>query len=176
MRIVVASHNPAKTEAAKSAFEQMYPDTSIIIIKVDVSTGVEDQPKTDAETLRGAENRCRAAKITEPNADYWVGVEGGVDLGEHEVMAFAWAVVMSDDLIGKSRTATFVLPPQICALIHEGKTLGQADDIVFNRHDARTSDGAIGLMTGGLISRKSYHQEAILLALIPHKNRSLYLP
>ncbi len=34
-------------------------------------------PMSDAETLMGATNRANNAKKEVPDADYWVGLEGG---------------------------------------------------------------------------------------------------
>ena len=174
MLVIVASTNPVKTEAAKGAFERMFGTTEILFDTAIVPSGVADQPRTDQETLQGARNRAMAARELRPNAEYWVGIEGGIDIQEHEVTAFAWAVVLSPSQEGKSRTSTFNLPPTICRLIEQGKTLSEADDIVFARQHSGTTDGAIGLFTGGAITRTNYHEEAVVLALIPHKNMELY--
>lgn len=174
MRVVVGSTNPVKTEAARGACKRMYPSAEVEIVSVSVPSCVSDQPRSDGETLRGAQNRAIGARDAKPGADFWIGIEGGIDIQKHEVTAFAWAVVLSPTREGKSRTATFNLPRQICRLIERGKTLSEAVDEVFATEGSGTTEGAIGLFTGGAVTRTSYHEEAVLLALIPHKYSHMY--
>ena len=44
-----------------------------------VPSGVSDQPRSEQETLEGARNRARSAARGYPHADYWVGIEGGIE-------------------------------------------------------------------------------------------------
>ncbi|PIP18303.1 MAG: hypothetical protein COX42_01625, partial [Parcubacteria group bacterium CG23_combo_of_CG06-09_8_20_14_all_35_6] len=37
------------------------------------------QPKTNQETFDGALNRINATKEITPDADFWVGIEGGTE-------------------------------------------------------------------------------------------------
>ena len=37
----------------------------------------------------------------------------------------------------------------------------------------KKKDGAVGILTKGLITRKSYYEEAVVLALIPFVNKDL---
>ena len=123
-----------------------------------------------AERLRGF---VHAAELV-PNADYWVGIEGGVEDKQGSMSALAWVVVMSKNLMGKGRTGTFFLPDEVANLVREGKELGEADDLVFNRKNSKQSDGAIGLLTGNVIDRSQLYEEAVILALIPFKNVEMY--
>jgi len=59
-------------------------------------------------------------------------------------------------------------------LIKVGVELGVADDIVFNRKNSKRKDGAIGILTGGLIDRTKYYEEAVVLSLIPFLNKKLF--
>jgi non-canonical (house-cleaning) NTP pyrophosphatase len=77
--------------------------------------------------------------------------------------------------VGKSRTGTFAIPPAVTELVRSGKELGEADDIVFGETNSKHSSGAIGILTHGILDRASYYAEAVLMALIPFKNASLYL-
>ena len=60
---------------------------------VAVPSGVRPQPLSDAETLQGALNRVQHAAHLVPQADYWVGIEGGVEERQGSMEAFAWIVV-----------------------------------------------------------------------------------
>lgn len=174
-KIVIASKNPVKERAALQAFKRMFPDQQFKIQGVSVESGVSDQPLDDAETYTGAHNRAVNAKQEMPDADYWVGIEGGVETKEHGMEAFAWVVVCSrNGRIGKGKTAVFFLPPKVAELINQGKELGEADDIVFGRTNSKQANGAIGLLTDDVVDRTAYYIEATIFALIPFKNQELY--
>ena len=68
----------------------------------------------------------------------------------------------------------FQLPKKIKDLIEGGVELGVADDIVFNRKNSKKKDGAIGILTSGLIDRTKYYEEAVVLSLIPFLNKKLF--
>lgn len=75
--------------------------------------------------------------------------------------------------MGSSRTATFVLPEEIAALVRQGVELGAADDIVFGRFNSKQSNGAVGILTADAIDRTRYYEHAVILALVPFKNPAL---
>ncbi|KAL7818673.1 NTPase [Trichoderma aethiopicum] len=93
-RVVVASRNPVKISAATEAFRGMFPSAEFSFTGLSVPSGVADQPMTDAETLQGARNRAQNARDAEPQAEYWVGIEGGVDDSGGSMETFAWVVVL----------------------------------------------------------------------------------
>lgn len=45
-------------------------------------------------------------------------------------MAFAWVVIDNGHHLGKARSGSFYLPPGITDLVHQGRELGEADDVV----------------------------------------------
>lgn len=173
-RIIVASKNPVKIEAVRLAFGKMFADEIFDIDSHSVDSGVSDQPMSDEETLQGARNRMENVSEKE-GADFWVGIEGGIDVKDEKMEAFAW-VVIKDSLgkQGQACTATFILPPEIKKLVEQGKELGVADDIVFSRTNSKQSNGAVGLLTQDKVTRTTYYEHAIMLALIPFKNSDLY--
>lgn len=172
--IIVASSNPVKLQAANDGFALMFPETSLKVDGLSVQSGVRDQPYSDQETRLGAVNRANAARAQRPNADYWVGIEGGVAVMEDELMGFAWVVIVSKDMMGKSRTGTFFLPTQVKELVQQGVELGDADDMVFNRENSKQDIGAVGILTDNILNRTSYYTHAVVLALIPFKRKDLY--
>ncbi|MFN7037008.1 MAG: inosine/xanthosine triphosphatase [Bellilinea sp.] len=174
MRVGVASLNPVKIEAVRSGFLRMFPQMPIEALGVKVASGVSHQPMSDAETLQGALNRARAARQVLPQADFWAGVEGGVEQQKDGLSAFAWVVVLSSERCGKARSATFDLPPALAEMIRQGVELGEADDRLFGRQNSKQRNGAVGLLTGDVIDRAGYYEQAVVLALIPFKNPHLY--
>jgi non-canonical (house-cleaning) NTP pyrophosphatase len=103
-----------------------------------------------------------------------VGIEGGIEVLDGIMHAFAWMVVKSRTLSGEARTATFPLPPRIKDLVEDGMELGHADDLVFKRNNSKQKDGAVGILTRGIIDRARYYEHALILALIPFLQKELY--
>lgn len=174
IKIVVASTNPVKIQAAANGFQRLFPGSELNVIAASVPSEVAHQPLSDKETLRGALNRSVNAQAAYPDADYWIGLEGGAQPMGQEMAAFAWIVVRSPEMIGKGRTGTFFLPPAVAELIRQGKELGEADDLVFNRSNSKQDNGAVGLLTDNVIDRAQLYEQAVILALIPFKNEQLY--
>jgi len=174
MRVVVASQNPAKLKAVEMAFEELFKHTRIIITTCEAESGVSHQPINNNETYEGALNRANNALSQISDADYWVGIEGGVEKRGDDYECFAWIVVRSVDKISRGKTGTFVLPKAVSVLIDQGKELGEADDVVFGLKDSKKSIGAVGILTKGNVTRSSYYTEAVKLALIPFLNKELY--
>ena len=173
-KVIVASKNPVKINSADIAFNKMLSDQLFEFEGVSVPSGVSDQPMTNKETFIGAKNRAENAKNKYPDADFWIGIEGGIEKIENEMEAFAWVYILDQNKSGKSRTSTFFLPKKVVELIDEGLELGEADDIVFADSNSKQKNGAVGILTGDVMDRTSYYVEAVTLALIPFKNKTLY--
>jgi inosine/xanthosine triphosphatase len=173
-KVIIASKNPVKIQAVKNGFEKMFPNQEFEFVGVSVPSNVADQPFSNDETFLGAKNRADNASSEVKGADFYVGIEGGTEHIENEMEAFAWIVIKSAGKYGKARTGTFFLPKQVVELIKEGKELGEADDIVFNRNNSKQENGAVGILTGDVIDRTKYCTEAVILAMIPFKNVDLY--
>ena len=171
--IVIASTNPVKAQAALNGFRRMFPAESFEILPRPAPSGVSDQPMTSAETLLGALNRAAAARAAHPGADFWVGIEGGVE-EDGGLAAFAWVAVLSPSGSGKARTGTFFLPPAVAHLVRQGIELGEADDLVFGATNSKQQNGAIGLLTGDVIDRAALYEHAVVLALVAIRNPGLY--
>jgi len=175
MKIVIASKNPVKINATLNGFKKMFPEISFEIEGVSVPSNVSEQPRSDVETFTGATNRADNASKEIIDADFWVGIEGGIEEKQYDMEAFAWVVIKSNDgKYGKGRTGTFFLPSKICQLIKQGKELGEADDIVFGRSNSKQENGTVGILTGDAVDRTKYYTEAVVFACIPFKNKELY--
>jgi len=168
LQVVVTSFNPVKIAAVREAFLSQFPRAETRILPVGVASGVADQPMSDDETRQGARNRVAAARLKVPDADYWVGLEGGLDYFDGDLMAFAWMVVAGPGgRVSETRSATLPLPPRVQALVADGLELGEANDRVFATLNSKQAGGAYGLLTGGLMTRESIYTQTLILALIP---------
>jgi inosine/xanthosine triphosphatase len=174
MKIIVASTNPVKVNAALLGFQEMFPETEFEAEGVKTASGVSDQPIGDEETFRGAYNRVQAARENNPEADFWVGIEGGNIWHKDEMEGMAWIIVLSKDKMGKARTAGFFLPQKTIDLINQGYEMGHADEIIFGMHNTKQNQGSTGLLTDNVMNRTRFYVPAVILALIPFKKPDLY--
>lgn len=173
--VIVGSKNPVKISCTDVGFHHAF-DSAFLVEGLNVSSEVEDQPIGDEETYLGAFNRAKNAKLVFPEADFWVGIEGGVDEKDGEMFAFAWVVIQNrSGKIGKAKTSTFFLPGVITDLIKGGMELGAADDQVFNKENSKQGNGSVGILTNGSVNRKDYYSQAVILALIPFLNENIYV-
>lgn len=169
--ILVGSSNPTKTNAVKEAFKVVYPNIKFKVIGKSVKSGVSDQPMGERETFLGAKNRVKG--LLKDEAKYYVGIEGGCCFVNKKLYAFAWVITRDNKKMGCGKTSFFQLPKKIQNLVENGVELGEADDEVFGRKNSKHKDGAVGILTGGLVDRTSYYKEAVVMSLIPFINNEL---
>ncbi len=168
MRVVVASRNPVKIGAARRAFTTVFPDASVEIMPADVQSGAGDQPDSDEATRRGAKTRAMRSAVNVPEADFWVGLEGGIDIVDDQLMAFAWmAILGSSGDVSQARSVTLPLPPAVKELVAGGMELGEANDSVFSTVNSKQGGGAFGLLTDGLYTREGIYSQTLIIALVP---------
>ncbi len=165
-KVVIASLNPAKINAVKSAFQSAFPQQAFEFVGIIVPSEVADQPMTNEETHRGAVNRVKNAKVEMPTADFYVGLEAGIEGN----VTFAWMVIESDTHRGESRSASLMLPPEVLAQLADANELGDVMDKVFGTENIKQKGGAISLLTQNQLTRSSVYHQALILALIPFTN------
>lgn len=121
MFVVVGSTNKTKIDPVREVFSKHFKDVTVRGIKVD--SGVDDQPMEDEEIYRGALNRARKALSKVKQADYGVGIEGGL----HE-RSYGWfehslvVIVDRKDRVGVGASGGLVLPDKVMQRIHKGET------------------------------------------------------
>ncbi len=176
MKVLVASRNPVKIRAAEMGFRLMFPHTPCEVVGIHAESGVSDQPMTESETRLGALNRAAFLQARHPEADFFIGIEGGIEDGPDEMRAFAVVVVLHASGKGEARSATFALPHPVAELVRQGIELGVADDQVFGKSGSKQQNGAIGLLTGDAITREALYAPAVAMAFVPFKWPDWYLP
>lgn len=171
MKIVVASRNPVKIAATRDAFASVFPDATIDVTGVEVDSGVGDQPDSDTNTRKGARARALQACEAAPYANFWVGLEGGVEEFDGQLMAFAWMAIKGrEGEISEARSTTLPLPPAVKELVDTGMELGEANDRVFSTVNSKQGGGAYGLLTDGRYTREGIYAQTLIIALTPFAN------
>ena len=69
------------------------------------------------------------------------------------MQAFAWVVVSAPFLLGKSRTGTFSVPEAVAVLVGQGYELAAAVEAVYQHARVKSTTGAVGVLTGGVVDR-----------------------
>jgi inosine/xanthosine triphosphatase len=171
-RIVVGSTNPVKIAAVRAVLERVGSRAEVVGLAV--ASGVSDQPVGDAETIRGATQRARAV-LAASDADFGVGLEGGVVEDDGNMRTCAWAAVVArDGRVGTGGSLAMPLPSRVAALVREGVELGHAMDRVTGSHDTKRGAGAVGILTAGLVDRQRAYEALVAYALAPFVTPELY--
>jgi len=164
-RVVVGSENPVKVGAVRAVLERC--STSVVVYAVAVPSGVPDQPWGDEETRVGALGRARAALAADPTADLSIGLEGGVVReADGSIRTCAWAAVVDrqgNTSVGGS--LAMPLPPAIVALLERGMELGHAMDALVQTSNIKQGRGAVGVLTGNLLTRQQAYEPLVTYAL-----------
>jgi inosine/xanthosine triphosphatase len=165
MLIAVGSTNPVKVDAVRAAFTALWPDGDWVIESCGVPSGVSDQPMSDDETRQGARSRAVQA-IALREADYGIGLEGGLQQADGRWFSSGWVVAVNKDgLEGVASTIKMTVPPRLMEIIEAGAELGQACDRVFNARNTKQSAGFFGIMSKGVIARADAFADAVVAAL-----------
>lgn len=165
MKVVVGSTNPVKKQATINAFEKVFPNEVWEVAGVAVDSEVGKQPMSDEEGITGARNRAKKA-LEKSGGDFGVGLEGCLQQIGEDWFECGWSVVVNkngEEGIGSSFRV--IAPKKMIALIKEGKELGEANDIVFNKTNSKKGWGHFGLMTNGRVTRTQGYRDGVISAL-----------
>lgn len=169
----VGSENPIKINCVVEAVQAFWPGASAIGVNTD--SGVSAQPDSDQEMLTGALNRARQALEKTPEANFGVGLEGGTLDTEDGMWAYAWIVVVDrKGILGKGQSGRFLLPEPVAKMVRDGIELGEADDRFFGRSNSKQKDGAIGILSDGVVNRLDLYKPAVVFALLPFVHPEFY--
>ncbi len=172
MNILVGSENRVKVEAVSEAFGKFYSEVEVL--GIGAPSGVSDQPFNE-ETYKGAENRAKFLFDSETEADFYVGIEGGVQQISGIWFGFG-AVCIIDNLGNKGFGASpqYELPEEIITQLRKGKELGHVIDEISGKNDTKHKGGAIGFLTNEIFQRKDLYVSGVIVALVPLLNKSIY--
>ena len=172
IKIGIGSTNPAKVKAVESAIKRLWP--TAVYIPVAAPSSVSDMPMSDEETLRGATNRARAARVM-ADADFGIGLEGGVQESPSGMLLLGWVAVMGENgRLGIGGTARIPLPDQIARRIRAGEELGPVIDDILHADKTNQKGGTVGALTNGLVVRGDAFETAVYFALAPFISPELY--
>ena len=166
--IVVGSINPVKVEAVRNVMEKIYGN--VRITAVEVKTEVPEQP-FESETRKGAIRRAELALGSHQMA---VGIEAGVFEREEGLFDIQYCAVLDrSGTVSVGMGPGFMYPDDIADLVRVGYTVSQAIEELYGESDIGRKKGAIGMLSNGLLDRRTLTEQAVTAAMIPRISSEL---
>lgn len=173
MIVAVGSTNPTKIRPVKSIFSRHFKNVRIQGVKV--NSGVKNQPMNNEEMYEGALSRARQALAKVEDADFGVGIEGGVHKYKYGWFEQSLVVIVDKNgNIGVGSSGGLVLPNTVIDRIHQGKTLEEAVDELFGTKKIGEGIGMFGLFTNRVVTRSSGVKHGVAFALARFLHEDLY--
>ena len=178
MLVGIGSRNPVKIKAVKKVFKKVWPKAGFKALAV--VSGVADQPIGQEETIKGAKQRAKKVleiilKRKGEEEVFGVGVEGGNMEIEGTWYTVAWgAIVNRKGETGLGGGAIMPLPRAVGERIAQGEELGPVMDDWTSRQEVKKKEGAIGVLTKGIVTRQEAYEQIISFALVKFLNRKSY--
>ncbi|TNH04105.1 non-canonical purine NTP phosphatase [Testudinibacter sp. TR-2022] len=174
MQIVIASTNPVKVNAVKTAFCQLFPDRTLRFESIPSQSGVAEQPMSMAETKQGAFNRVTFCQQQIPCADFYLAIEAGIERFDYGAATCAYIVISNNVQFSIGRSAELPIPNVIFQQLNPDTELGTIMDRLFQTENIKQKGGAMSLLTNGNASRESVYVQAIILAMAPFLHQKLF--
>jgi inosine/xanthosine triphosphatase len=170
LKIAIGTMNPTKVDAVKVAFHNI----TATFIPTSVESGVSSQPFSDEETIQGAINRAKAARI-KADCGIGIGLEGGVVETSYGLFLCNWGALfdgVNEPYIAGG--ARILLPEQVARGVRDGLELGEVMDHYTKEHNVRHKEGAVGVFTNGAINRTEMftHVSKLLVGQYQYKHRN----
>ncbi len=166
MKVNVGSMNSLKVKAVQEAFTAAFPNHSIQVSAVEVSSGVPPQPFADQVAI-GAINRAQGAVL---DAHYGVGIEAGVVsfAGCTQVFNVQFCAIMDKEgTLSVGHGPGYVIPNNVLSNLQEGSDLNLEMSRISGIDHISDKIGAVGYLSNGITNRLEITREAVLMALIP---------
>ncbi len=182
MRIHVGSTNPAKVQAVKSQIN-LYPNLKWANVReYAVQSGVSSQPKSLDEIVLGAVTRARNAFLADMKVpmdghtlfeacDLSFGMESGIMEVPH--VKSGWMDICACAIFDGHQqhiglSSAFEAPKEIVDIVLKDG-LEMSDAVlkagITTNPKLGAAEGLIGLLTGGRVTRQSYTEQAIAMAI-----------
>lgn len=169
MKINIGSQNTIKVDAVKELLRDYPHLKDAEIIAMEATPEVNDQPKSLEETVRGAMNR---AKNAFHDCDYSFGIESGlmaVPNTKTGYMDVCVCVIFDGKEYHLGLSSAWEAPKKVADhMLNDGLDMNDAAYKAGLTKNPKigSTEGLIGIMTKGRLTRKEYTKEAIRTALI----------
>jgi inosine/xanthosine triphosphatase len=200
--LAVGSKRGPKLNAVHQALETfsalLAPESQFEAVGVEVESGVSHTPASRNELMRGARQRAEAlikiAQETGAPWDYFVGLEGGLDVvseaaaaeepqpdirptkgGNRRVFLESWAYVSNGAHGYYGRSGGIEIPEALAREVLENSLeLSVAIDRFAGSVGIRDAQGAWGVLSSNFITRQEAFRVAVVAAFAPFYNTRMY--
>ena len=177
MKINIGSKNNVKIDAVKDAVKKykLFCDAELISLEAD--SGVNKQPRSLKETIKGAMKR---AENSFKDCDYSFGIESGlmeVPYTKSGYMDVTVCAIYDGKQFHLGLSSSFEYPTKVTELVlSENIEIDEAMHKTNLTENKRIgySEGVIGFLTKGRITRKDYTEQAVMMALIHLEKPELF--
>jgi inosine/xanthosine triphosphatase len=187
----------AVSEALVALSAVLAPDTPFEVVGVEVESGVGHTPSSREELMRGARQRAEAlvelARTTKAAWNYFIGLEGGLDViheggspdevlrhsalkqNGRRVLLESWAYVSDGTRGHYGRSGGIELPEALAReVLENGIELSVAIDRFAGAVGIRDAQGAWGVLSNNFITRQEAFRVAVVAAFAPFYNVEMY--
>ena len=175
MEVVIGSNNKPKRNAVENSFKAAFPTEEITIETISTNSGVSAHPTSGEESIKGALTRMAQAKELIADADYYVGIEGGLLRSSGRAWEIGWiAINDSSGKIATGLSAGIELRGKILDAITDGIELNEVLENDFGIQFAGDSNGFYGLATNDLTTRQAAYEQGVTFALASFLHPEFY--
>jgi inosine/xanthosine triphosphatase len=170
VKVAVGSANPVKVKAVENVFTRVYGKAEVV--GVHVSSGVPSQPFGE-ETVTGAINRAKSAFAPE-KFDMGVGIEAGLFKVGDLTIDVQYCAIYDGSWLTLGCGSGFEYPSVVLGEVLSGKEVGDVMSRVAGIENLGEKQGAIGVLSKGILTRTQLTEQSVFMALIPRMNPGLY--
>lgn len=173
----IGTTNKAKVGCLLSVVKTCFPNDQHEVRSVSVESGVSNQPMSANETITGANNRAKNALAAVSDADFGVGIEGGLEEINGKWFECGWICVIerASGRQGIGSSARFEMSSVLMSpILNEKKELAAVMDELTGETDVRSGLGAMGVLTAGYLDRSSAYSHGVMFALAPFLSEKKY--
>ena len=171
--IIIASKNPIKIEATRKAFLNYFKQ----IYLESYDPKILSQPIGEKETYETSRRRVKLVREKNPDANFYVGIEGGISLNFYDVpRIIVYCSVANHSYIETLRGCEIPLAKAWYDSLTkwEYQELGDLVSDISGIKNIKQREGAIGYLTGNYVNRVDILTHGVAVALIPFTNRSIF--
>ena len=185
-------------DALKLCADHLNPNVQFEVMGFAVDSGVGHTPLSSAESMRGARQRTQTlmemASAKGDSYQYFVGLEGGLDVmtsdeshvghgndidlaanGGRRVFLESWAYVTDGSRGHFGRSGAIELPVELAhEVLDTGVELATAIDKFAGMAGIRDNQGAWGVLSNNLITRREAFRLALVAAFAPFYTTNLF--
>lgn len=174
----VGSSNPVKIAAVDDTIRlvtrSLKKNTKYCVKGYMVDSGVSHQPIGLEEIYHGAFNRVNAV-MKYPDVDYGIGLEAGIYKIAATHLDLQFCVISDrDGRITTGHSGGFAYPPSVIEEVKLGKEIGDIFASISGNKNIKHENGAIGMLSKGIINRKEFSMQSVLMAMIPRISPEMY--